>query len=174
MNKTIVVKDAIVLIDLEIMGLLDLWFQLDYMTLTTSFIVSELEIGNHLTSLAYVQTGLLRKVKFELEEMIKVEALYQQEQPHGISLADASVLFLAQREDALLLSGDKALRARCAARQVTYHGTYWIMDRLIVAGVLCSRVAASKLKYVFTLMGEQIRFLPRKQGEALIAKWERA
>jgi hypothetical protein len=172
MNKTIVVKDANVLIDLEVMGLLDLWFQLDYTTLTTSFIVTELEIGNHYTCLAYVRTGSLRRVKFELDEMEEVEALYQQEQPHGISFADASVLYLAERENACLLSGDKALRALCAQRQLTFHGTFWIMERLIESGVLCPRVAASKLKYLFTLTGEQKRFLPQKQGHSLIIKWD--
>ena len=174
MNNTIVVKDANVLIDLEMMGLLDLWFQLEYTTLTTSFIVAELEEGNHATCLAYVQTGMLQRIKFEMEELLSVDALYQQEQPHGISFPDASVLYLAERENALLLTGDKALRGRCAARQVAHHGTFWIMERLIDAGKLCPRVAASKLRHVFTLQGEEKRFLPHKQGKALIAKWESA
>lgn len=119
MNNTIVVKYANVLIDLEVMGLLDLWFQLEYTTLATSVIVAERENAQHLT-------------------------------------------------------GDKALRGRCAARQVAHHGTFWIMERLFDSGKLCPRVAASKLRHVFTLQGEEKRFLPHKQGKALIAKWESA
>lgn len=172
MNKTIVVKDANVLIDLEVMGLLDLWFQLDYTTLTTSFIVAELEVGNHVTCLAYVEAGMLRRINFAMEELTVVDALYQQEQTHGLSFPDASVLYLAEKEKALLLTGDKALRGRCAALQVAYHGTFWIMECLIDAGLLCPQVAASKLKYALALQGEDKRFLPQKQGSALIAKWE--
>jgi predicted nucleic acid-binding protein len=41
----VAVKDANVFIDLESMGILDLWFQLDYPTMTSSFVVMELAAG---------------------------------------------------------------------------------------------------------------------------------
>ena len=43
----IAVKDANVFIDLESMGILDLWLLLGYETFTSDFVVTELVKGNH-------------------------------------------------------------------------------------------------------------------------------
>jgi len=53
----IAVQDANVLIDLELAGLFDLWFQLGIATHTTDLIKGELEDGGHLQALAYFKSG---------------------------------------------------------------------------------------------------------------------
>lgn len=65
----IAVKDANVFIDLEAMGLLDLWFQLGITTLTSSFVVKELEDGGHLNALACTRAGQAIEAVITGEEM---------------------------------------------------------------------------------------------------------
>ncbi len=67
------VKDANVFIDLESMGILDLWFQLDYQTITSSFVVVELEDGGHANSLASIEAGQVIVAVISGEEMEEFE-----------------------------------------------------------------------------------------------------
>jgi hypothetical protein len=53
----IAVQDANVLIDLELSGLFDLWFQAGIETHTTDLIRAELERGTHEQALAYFKSG---------------------------------------------------------------------------------------------------------------------
>ncbi|RYZ64431.1 MAG: hypothetical protein EOP09_15970, partial [Proteobacteria bacterium] len=124
----IAVKDANVFIDLESMGILDLWFQLGYQTITSTFVIVELEEGGHTNALASIQAGLVIEAVISAEEMEKFEMLQKDCDSTGLSLADVSVLYLAMREDAMLLSGDRPLRTQAQLRWVEIHGTLWIMD----------------------------------------------
>lgn len=56
----VTVKDANVLIDLEIAGLLDLWFQLGHQTITTDLVVGQLKGGGHKEALSHVSTGNIK------------------------------------------------------------------------------------------------------------------
>ena len=59
----IAVQDANVLIDLELAGLFDLWFQLGIGTHTTDLIKGELEDGGHVQAQAYFKSGQQAKVQ---------------------------------------------------------------------------------------------------------------
>lgn len=65
----IAVKDANVFIDLESMGILDLWFQLGYKTITSTYVVVELEDGNHLNALASIRAGQVSEEEISPEEV---------------------------------------------------------------------------------------------------------
>ena len=65
----IAVKDANVFIDLAAMGFLDLWFQLEITTLTSSFVVMELEDGGHENALACIRAGQVIEAEISGEEM---------------------------------------------------------------------------------------------------------
>ena len=65
----IAVKDAYVFIALESMGLLDLWFQLGIETITSSFVVMELEDGNHQNALACIRAGQAVEAVISSQEM---------------------------------------------------------------------------------------------------------
>lgn len=69
------------LINLESMGLLDLWFQLEIATLTSSFVVMELEDGGHANALACIHAGLAIEVVISGEEMAGAFAEFQDD--HG-------------------------------------------------------------------------------------------
>jgi predicted nucleic acid-binding protein len=169
----IAVKDANVFIDLESMGILDLWFQLGYQTITSSFVVVELEDGGHANSLASIQAGQVIEAVISSEEMEAFETLRVECEPTGLSSADVSVLYLAIREDALLLSGDKSLRIQAKVRWVEIHGTLWIMDQLVDSGLLAKRVAAQRLEALLRRTGKERRYLPIAECHARITRWSK-
>lgn len=156
MNK-IAVKDAHVFIDLESMGILDLWFQLGYETITSSFIVDELREGAHHQSLAYIESGHILN---EVLELIDFYPLYEELEESGLSAADVSVLYLAQQRQALLLTGDGRLRTESSVRRVEYHGSLWILEQLVAEGILEPLIAAQKLEHLQSLTGQDRRYLP--------------
>ena len=163
----IAVKDANILIDLELMGLFDLWFQLPYETLTTSLVVQELRKGGHELALGYVGNNI-ESVAIDVFELAQELERYEDS---GLSEPDVSVLYLAKLKRALLLSGDGKVRDTAAIEQVEIHGTIWILDQLIEHNILCPAVAASKLEYLLLLTREKKRFLPKVICEERITRW---
>jgi hypothetical protein len=59
---------------------------------------------------------------------------------------DKTVLFLARKLDAFVLSSDKAVRNYAKSKVIAYHGLLWIFDQLISEGHLLPGEAAVKLK----------------------------
>lgn len=83
------------------------------------------------------------------------------------------MLYLAIREDAMLLSGDKPLRHQAELRLVEVHGTLWIMDQLVDSGLLPKRVAAQRLETLLHRFGKERRYLPKVECRARITRWIR-
>jgi predicted nucleic acid-binding protein len=169
----IAVKDANVFIDLESMGILDLWFQLGHKTITSSFVVVELENGGHANALASINAGQVIEAVISSEEMEAFEELQKDCAPLGLGMTDVSVLFLAIREDAMLLSGDKPLRHQAKLRMVEVHGTLWIMDQLVDSGLLAKKVAAQRLRNLLLQTGKEQRYLPKSDCHARISRWSK-
>lgn len=164
----VAVKDANVFIDMELMGLFDLWTALGYQTLTTSMIEVELKRGGHAEALAYIATDHIEVLDPDTGE---VEA-FQLALDRGVSVQDASVLFVAIQRDALLLTGDKRLRMNAELLEVECHGSIWILDQLVQHGKLEGKVAAAKLIRLLAFEGEQVRHLPKKTAKAYIERWK--
>lgn len=168
----IAVKDANIFIDLESMGILDLWFQLGHETITSSYVVVELEDGNHANALASIRAGQVKEAVITPEEMAGPFGMLMSDLDYsGLSLTDVSVLFLAIREEAVLLSGDRQLRAQAKLHCVEVHGTLWIMDRLVEAGLLASSLASQRLQTLIERTGKERRYLPKAECESRIARW---
>jgi len=170
----IAVKDANVFIDLESMGILDLRFQLGHETITSSYVVVELEEGNHLNALASIRAGQVHEAEISGEENEgDFGILWGELESSGLSITDVSVLYLAMREDAMVISGDRRLRTESGVRSVEVHGTLWILDRLVEAGLLPASVAADRLETLTGLTGRERRFLPHKECNERIRLWRR-
>jgi len=168
MSGRIAVKDSNIFIDMECMGILDLWFQLGYETITSNLVVLELNQGRHGQTLAYVESGQIQELTSPLATLIHYQSQYI-----GISAADAAVLHLAVEHKALLLSGDGKLRQSAEAESVSCHGSIWVLDQMVKTGILKGSVAAEKLSGLMLLTGKQRRFLPASEAEEYIARWRR-
>jgi hypothetical protein len=165
----IAVQDANVLIDLELAGLFDLWFQTGIETHTTDFIRAELKKGGHVQALAYFASGQVREHRLTFEEITAVSEL-EREIGSKAKFNDCSVLFLALKLDAMLLSGDKPLRKAGNERLIEVHGTLWIFDQLVEQKLLPPGIAAAKLEHLRSLD----RFFPEAECHSRLKKWQGA
>jgi rRNA maturation endonuclease Nob1 len=170
----VAIKDANVFIDLESMGLLDLWFQVGITTLTSSFVVMELEDGGHENALACIRAKQAVEAVISSEEMAGAFADFQDTHGGaGLSETDLSVIYLAIRVNAMVLSGDRLLRMTAEAQHLEVHGTLWIMDRLVAEGILQPALAADRLEALMHRMGREQRYLPKVECESRISRWRR-
>lgn len=165
----IAVQDANVFIDMELMGLFELWIALGFETLTTSLIVQELERGGHAEALAYIKTDSISVIDPDTAEVeVLMHAL-----AGSVSVQDASVLHVALQREAMLLTGDRRLRINAELLDVECHGSLWIVDQLVSHGLLAGPVAAAKLTGLLSFEGEKARHLSRKTAEGYIRRWQR-
>ena len=164
----IAVKDANVFIDMELMGLFDLWASLGYETLTTSMIVFELEAGDHAEALAYIETDQITVIEPDTTEVDALRGALGR----SVSTQDASVLFVAIQNGALLLTGDRRLRINAELLDVECHGSIWILDQLVRKGKIEGQVAAAKLFGLLAFEGDKARHLPHKIARTYIERWK--
>lgn len=164
----VAVQDANILIDLEIAGLFDLWFQNGIETHTTDLIEGQLEEGGHAIALAYIRTNHVRCHGLSVDEIGELVEMMEAV-GEGPDLADCSVLWLAERLECMLLTGDGPLRRAGVGRSVEIHGTLWILDTLVQRGLLEERLAASKLEHLL----QNKRRLPKAECDARLKKWKK-
>jgi len=164
----VAVKDSCLLIDLEIMRVLDLWFQLKIETITTSMIVDEVR-DEHPDILVYIESGAMVVVDYDVPDLIP---LISELGTDELSLGDLSVLHLAEERDALLLTCDSALRGEAEMRKVDCHGSIWVLEKLVDSHLLPGPVAASKLQALANGANGTGRFLSKKLIAPYLEKWK--
>ena len=126
----VAIKDANIIFDLYEMDLLDICLSLDFDFITSDFVNSEIKtetlklIINDYKSKNLISIESLNAE--QLSEALKIKL----EQP-GLSIPDCSVIILAQKHNAIILSGDRALRNKAKQSGIEYHGILWILDTLI-------------------------------------------
>ena len=164
-TETLVIKDSSVVIDLVNAGLFPLWFSLGIRTMTTDFVESELRKGSQWDDVAPLITdGLFVIESFDTADVLKLIRLSKD---HGISHPDGSVLFLTQKESAILLTGDKKLRKACQALHIECHGTLWVIDRLLREEVITFSRAIAALTLLVSKGGR----LPEVEVTTRLEQW---
>jgi len=161
----IAVKDASILIDLAEGDLLGLWFRLEIETHTTDLVLREVKQEAQWRRVSpFVDAKLLQVHPTAAADIGAVVAFSQ---AHGISLPDATGVFLARRLQACLLTGDRRLRHTAEAAEIETHGLLWIMDRLVQQSVLAKAEAARRLQQMLA-SGSR---LPKADCETRLRAW---
>lgn len=161
----ITVHDANIFIDLVETGLLDVWLEIGLDARTTDLVCHEIISPAQRPQLdKCIKNGLLKVETLEPEALLEASGCAAR---HGISIADASTLVVAEQLDAILLSGDQRLRfaAKSTGREV--HGVIWIFEQLIASAHLRPSEAADKMESLLH-MGS---FLPLAVCTEAIKKW---
>lgn len=70
--------------------------------------------------------------------------------PKSLSETDKSVLYVANKRNACVLSSDKVLRNCAKNKQIEYHGMIWIFDELVKSNILTQTEAVIKLNKLVT------------------------
>lgn len=131
--------------------------------------MQELETGGHIAALSYVGEHAIRAHGFSEDELARIVET-RELVGNSTSLGDCSVLFLAEKLEAKLLTNDGALRKAASARALRVHGTLWIFDQLVEKGLLAPGQAARRLEKLLGLD----RFLPKWECERRLRKWPTA
>lgn len=162
----VAIKDANIIFDLFEIELLETFLSLDFDFITSDLVNSEIK----------TVTLKLKINDCKTKKLISIESLnYKQlseayniklEQP-GLSIPDCSVIILAQKHNAFILSGDKVLRNKAKELGLEYHGILWILDTLIDFNKISKNTACIKLK---ELMKTNKR-LPLTDCNKRLEKW---
>lgn len=131
----IAITDACIFIDLHNLKLTNLLFSLD--------VYNELYSQQQDILSAFHSVGKLTIHNLSAEDRINMQ---KNNYPKSLSENDKTVLFLAEKIDAMVLSSDKAVRTCAKKKSIEYHGMLWVFDRLVDCGSLSALDAASKLE----------------------------
>ena len=165
-EEVITVHDANIFIDMIEGGFIDLWFSTNAQTCTSELVFDEIDDPHQISQLkTYREIGKLEVIELSGKEI--AQALFFQEISSSLALSDCSVLHIAEKKNAILLTGDKALAKLATQQHIEVHGTLWILDKLIENNFLLPFIAADKLK---TLLSKDRR-LPLTECTQRINRW---
>lgn len=143
----IAITDACIFIDILDLQLTSAFFGLELEIHTSADVFNELFPQHQEILKAFQSVGKLI-VHNILEEDRK--HISQMELPNSLSTNDKTVIYLATKLDAMVISSDKAVRHSAKIRKIEYHGMLWIFDRLVEQSLISAKEAAEKLKKLIT------------------------
>lgn len=142
MKVKIAVTDANIFIDLYDLGLTKSFFNLELEVHTTSAVLYELYSEQQEILQAYQSVERLSVHNLQEKDFIEI---YNENYPKSLSEADKSVLHIANKINACVLSSDKILRNCAKNKEIEYHGMIWIFDKFVETATLSPKEAKAKL-----------------------------
>ncbi|PKR80712.1 hypothetical protein CW751_08045 [Brumimicrobium salinarum] len=139
----IAITDACIFIDLHDLNLTVSFFSIDLELYTSLDVLNELYPEQRNVLDAFVSVGKLTIHTIASAERIEI---MNTNYPRALSEVDKTVLFLAKKHEAIVLSSDKVIRNHAKKVAIEYHGMLWIFDQLIEQGILSKKEASEKLK----------------------------
>lgn len=143
MKIKVAVTDACIFIDLYDLGLVHSFFNLNLEIHTTLAVLCELYLEQQHILKAYQSVGKLTVHNLQEQDFIEI---HSEEYPKSLSETDKSVLHIANKINACVLSSDKILRNCARNKSIEYHGMIWIFDKFVEISVLTEKEATNKLK----------------------------
>lgn len=145
--QRIAVTDACIFIDLIELSLITPFFQLGNTTLeleihTTLEVVDELYPEQQEILKAY---EAVNKLTVHIVNAKGLEEIQSFAFPKALSQQDRSVIYIASKLKAMVLSSDKPVRNFAKKIAVEVHGMFWVLDRLVEHEIITGKVAATKL-----------------------------
>lgn len=138
----IVVTDACIFIDVIELQLTAKFFGLEFDIHTSRDVFDELFEEQKQILEAYQENNKLTVHILTPEEKIE---LLTETFPKALSPEDQSVVFIARKLDAILLSSDKPVRNVAKKLTIEYHGMIWVFDQLVQHHLLDAAEATAKI-----------------------------
>lgn len=142
MKTKVVVTDACIFIDLYNLELTNSFFSLNLEVHTTFAVLYELYSEQQQILKAYQSVAKLTVHNLHEQDFMEI---YSEKYPKSLSETDKSVLHIANKINACVLSSDKTLRNCAKNKSIEYHGMIWIFDRFVETLILSKKEAANKL-----------------------------
>lgn len=143
MKLKVTITDACIFIDLHDLELTNSFFNLGLEVHTTSAVLYELYFEQQQILRAY--QSVTKLIIHNLQEQDFLD-IYSGKYPKSLSETDKSVLHIANKINACVLSSDKALRNCAKNKGIECHGMIWIFDKFVEEMILTKKEAANKLK----------------------------
>lgn len=137
------ITDACIFIDLHLLDLVVPFFELDIEVHTSLDVFNELNGEQRELLSAYQSVG---RLTVHILQQADREAMHGFAFPRSLSEMDCTVLYLAARLDAMVLSSDKVVRNFAKKKCIDYHGMLWVFDELVRQERVAAATAADKLK----------------------------
>jgi predicted nucleic acid-binding protein len=138
-TRRLLISDANILIDMEEGGITRQMFQLDAVFAVPNTLYEE-ELREEHPQLP--ELGL-RTLELTEETVAWAAELIVRHRKTGASSNDLLALALARQEQTTLLTGDGKLRIVAEKENIEFHGTLWLMEQLMEAGLLTVQQAAT-------------------------------
>ena len=159
-----VITDANIWIDLNRGGITAEAFKLDLLFKTPDLVAHEI-LSPSAASLKRLGLHVVELPGVRVLEIIQLARKYPRP-----SRPDLSALVLAAAEGAILLTGDKALRAAGEEEGIEVRGLLWLLDEMVRFQVLTGSKAIAALRQVL----ENGSRLPQSDCERYIQIWRTA
>ncbi len=144
---TIAVTDACIFIDLLDLEITAEFFSLDLDIHTTIEVWNEIVHEQQSILQTYRSVGALTLHILEPEDFEKMETFTF---PRALSEPDKSVVYVAKKLGAVLLTSDGPVRKFAEKQAIDRHGMFWILDELVDKGILSKPLAHKKLDQLTT------------------------
>lgn len=144
----IAVTDACIFIDIIELGLAKPFFDLPLEIHTTLDVINEIDTEQRVHLKSFIESGSLSIHTLSGSDFEKIVSISF---PRSLSNVDKTVLFLATKLDAMVLSSDKVVRNFSKGKAIEYHGILWILDQLTEAGLITKLSAANRLKRLISI-----------------------
>ena len=141
------ITDACIFIDLCELQLVSQFFQLDLDIHTSVDVFHELYPSQQELLMAFYSFGKLTLHSLTADDRM---AIFNGGYPRSLSDNDKTVLHLAVKIGAMVLSSDRVVRHIAKKKAIAYHGMLWIFDQLLEAGLLDCQEASDKLQQLIT------------------------
>lgn len=144
----IAITDACIFIDLHELELTSELFCLNLDIHTTTDVYNELHSHQREVLKAFISGSKLTVHRISEEERL---VIFNSKLSKSLSETDKTVLFLAAKLKAFVLSSDKTVRKSAKSQNIDYHGMLWILDQLVEKSILTKTQALEKLQYLFSV-----------------------
>lgn len=135
MLAKLLISDANVIIDMEVGGLIERMFELDY-EFAVPDVLYEIELKDNHSNLPKLGLKRIELQPPAVEDAVALGAKYPR--PGRI---DLMALALARQEKCRLLTGDQKLREAGNAEGITVVGTIWLVGEMVSAKIITKREA---------------------------------
>jgi len=143
----VAVTDANIFIDLINLKLIQSFFEFDFEAHTSLDVLEELHDHQKEVLLAYKST---KKLTVHILSPEDLDAMQTFTTSNKLSDADKSVIFVAHKEKAMLLSSDGPARKIAKEKNLETHGLVWLFDEFVQHKIISPKVACTKISELLT------------------------
>lgn len=160
------ITDANIFIDLFELDLIDYLFSIGLDVHTSQDVLEELFDEQIEILTKFVKVGTLKILILTPPDYAEIAKMKVN---RGFSEADKTLLFLCEKHNMLLLSGEKLMRSHCNKHNLEIHGILWLLDEFLKAGCINHTLAFSSLSELLIFNPR----LPLKECNRRLGAWEK-